>query len=494
VSATVRLSNDRLRDLPSTVARPGYDRSRMQTGIVHIGIGAFHRAHQSVYTDAVLAGGDLGWGIVGASLRSVDTRDALAPQDGLYTVAVRDGGGERLSVIGSSTGLLVAPENPQALLAAMTDPQVKIVSLTVTEKGYCHSPASGELDEAHPDIRHDLASPHLPRSAIGFIVEAIAHRRAARVRPFTLLSCDNLPANGRTLKRVVSRFAALRDADLGRFVAGEIACPSTMVDRIVPATTDADRAAVSRALGMEDAWPIMTEPFSQWVIEDDFPAGRPAWEMAGATFVSDVDPYELMKLRLLNGSHSTLAYLGYLAGHETVSDTIAAPGFATLVRSMMDEEVTPTLPRLPGIDLEAYKADLLARFRNPALRHRTWQIAMDGSQKLPQRLLGTIRDRIAAGAPFARLVLGVAAWIRYAAGTDEKGARIDVRDPLAETMRERAQGCTSAAELTAAFLELEQVFGLDLPASPHFVAAVEAALDDLLANGAAASAARRAAA
>ncbi|THF56484.1 mannitol dehydrogenase family protein [Mesorhizobium composti] len=466
----------------------------MQTGIVHIGIGAFHRAHQAVYTDAVLADGDLDWGIVGASLRSADTRDALAPQDGLYTVAARDGGGERLSVIGSSAGLLVAPENPQALLAAMTDPQVRIVSLTVTEKGYCHSPASGELDEAHPDIRHDFASPNLPRSAIGFIVEAIARRRAAGVRPFTLLSCDNLPANGRTLKRVVSRFAALRDADLGRFVAGEIVCPSTMVDRIVPATTDADRAAVSRALGMEDAWPIMTEPFSQWVIEDDFPAGRPAWEMVGATFVSDVDPYELMKLRLLNGSHSTLAYLGYLAGHETVSDTMAAPGFATLVRSMMDEEVTPTLPRLPGIDLEAYKADLLARFRNPALRHRTWQIAMDGSQKLPQRLLGTIRDRIAAGAPFAKLALGVAAWIRYAAGTDEKGARIDVRDPLAETMRERTEGCASAAELTAAFLELEQVFGLDLPANPHFVAAVEAALDDLLANGAAASAARMAAA
>ncbi|MGN6537071.1 MAG: mannitol dehydrogenase family protein, partial [Mesorhizobium sp.] len=325
-----------------------------------------------------------------------------------------------------------------------------------------------------------------------FIVEAIAHRRAAGVRPFTLLSCDNLPANGRTLKRVVSRFAALRDADLGPFVAGEIACPSTMVDRIVPATTDADRAAVSRTLGMEDAWPIMTEPFSQWVIEDDFPAGRPAWEMAGATFVSDVDPYELMKLRLLNGSHSTLAYLGYLAGHETVSDTMAAPGFATLVRSMMDEEVTPTLPRLPGIDIEAYKADLLARFRNPALRHRTWQIAMDGSQKLPQRLLGTIRDRIAAGVPFTRLALGVAAWIRYAAGSDEKGARIDVRDPLAETMRKRAQGCTSAAELAAAFLKMEQVFGTDLSANASFAAVVEAALTSLVRDGAAATVAHTA--
>lgn len=486
------LSNAALDALPASVTRPDYDRGSMRTGIVHLGIGAFHRAHQAVYTDAVLAGGDLGWGIVGASLRSADTRDALAPQDGLYTVAARDGGGEQLRVIGSSTSLLVAPEDPDALLAALSNPDVKIVSLTVTEKGYCHLPASGELDEAHADIRHDLASPRKPRSAVGFIVEAIARRRAAGVQPFTLLSCDNLPANGRTLKRVVSRFATLRNADLGRFVAGEIACPSTMVDRIVPATTDADRIAVAAVLGVSDAWPIMTEPFSQWVIEDDFPAGRPEWEMAGATFVAGVDAYELMKLRLLNGSHSTLAYLGYLAGHETVSDAIAAPGFATLVRSMMDDEVTPTLPRLPGIDLDGYKADLLARFRNPALRHRTWQIAMDGSQKLPQRLLGTIRDRIAAGAPFARLALGVAAWIRYAGGADEKGGRIDVRDPLAEAMRERAQGCTSPAELTAAFLKLEQVFGTDLPANPGFVAAVEAALTGLLRDGAAATVAHAA--
>ncbi|MHA6686232.1 mannitol dehydrogenase family protein [Mesorhizobium sp. A556] len=485
-----RLSNRTLDDLSAGIARPAYDRSAMQAGIVHLGIGAFHRAHQAVYTDTVLGKGDLRWGIVGASLRSADTRDALAPQDGLFTVVARDGDGERLRVIGSSAGLLVAPENPEALLAALTHRQVKIVSLTVTEKGYCHAPATGVLDEAHPDICHDLASPGAPRTAAGFIVEAIARRRAAGSAPFTLLSCDNLPANGRTLKRVVSRFAELRDPDLGRYVADEIACPSTMVDRIVPATTDGDRNSVAEALGMEDAWPIVTEPFSQWVIEDDFPSGRPQWEQVGATFVKDVDAYELMKLRLLNGSHSTLAYLGYLAGHETVSDAMAAPGFGPLVEALMDDEVTPTLPRLAGIDLDAYKAELLARFRNPALRHRTWQIAMDGSQKLPQRLLHTIRDRIAAKAPFARLALGVAAWMRYAAGTDEKGNRIDVRDPLAETMRDRAQGAGSAAELAAAFLRLEQVFGTDLAAMPEFRAAVESALTDLLNDGASATVAR----
>lgn len=481
------LSDKTLGELPATVIRPAYDRAGLTPGIVHLGIGAFHRAHQAVYTDTVVASGDLRWGIVGASLRSADTRDALAPQDGLYTVAARDGAGGQLRVIGSSAGLLVAPENPEALLAAMTRPEVRLVSLTVTEKGYCHAPASGTLDEAHPDIAHDLASRGSPRSAIGFIVEAIARRRAAGQVPFTLLSCDNLPANGRTLKSVVTRFAELRDPDLGRYVADEVACPSTMVDRIVPATTDADRAVIAESLGMEDAWPVVTEPFSQWVIEDDFPAGRPEWEQAGATFVKDVDAYELMKLRLLNGSHSTLAYLGYLAGHETVAATIAAPGFAELIRGLMDEEVSPTLPHLPGIDLATYKADLVVRFRNPALRHRTWQISMDGSQKLPQRLLNTIRDRQRAGAPFARLALGVAAWIRYATGIDEKGAPIDVRDPLAGIIKSRVQGITSAAELMAAFFGLEQVFGTDLPAIPQFRAAVEAALTSLLRDGAGAT-------
>lgn len=458
MTMTKRLADATMADLPAAVLRPAYDRGLLQTGIVHLGIGAFHRAHQAAYTDTVLGNGDLRWGIVGASLRSAETRDALAPQDWLYTVAARDGEGERLRVIGSSAGLLVAPEDPGVLLDTMARPEVKIVSLTVTEKGYCHAPATGRLDEAHADIRHDLASPDKPRSAVGFIVEAIARRRAAGLAPFTLLSCDNLPANGRTLKRVITRFAELRDPDLGRFVAGETACPSTMVDRIVPATTDADRAAIRDRLGLADEWPIVTEPFSQWVIEDDFPAGRPRWEEAGATFVTDVDAYELMKLRLLNGSHSMIAYLGYLAGHETVSDAVAAPGFAQFVQRLMDEEVTPTLPVLPAVDLEAYKAELMQRFRNPALRHRTWQIAMDGSQKLPQRLLNTIRDRLKERAPFPRLALGVAAWMRYAAGTDEKGARIDVRDPLAETIRRQAEGAASASELMSVFLRLDQVF------------------------------------
>lgn len=483
----IRLSSSSLTDLSPTIRRPAYDCAAVTTGIVHLGIGAFHRAHMAVYTDDVLAAGDRRWGILGASLRSPETRDALEPQDGLYALDVRDDAGEEVRVVGAVRGVLVAPENPEALVAAMADPDVRIVSLTVTEKGYCHEPATGELDRAHPDIRHDLAHPETPRSAVGFVVAALARRWSAGVPPFTVLSCDNLPANGRTAKRVIARFAELRDPELGRFVEAELACPSTMVDRIVPATTDDDRARVAGLLGAEDRWPVMAEPFTQWVIEDDFTAGRPDWP--GATFVEDVEPFELMKLRLLNGSHSTLAYLGYLAGHETVADAMADRGIARLVRALM-EDATPTLPGLPGFDLAAYKDGLIARFRNPALRHRTWQIAMDGSQKLPQRLLATARDRLAAGAPVDRLALGIAAWMRYVAGTDEAGRPIDLRDPLAGELRTRADSAGSDPNrLSAALLAMRPIFGDDLPADPRFRGPVRDALARLMRDGASATAA-----
>ena len=479
-----RLSNGTLGSLPAMIHKPAYDRSRVRTGIVHLGIGAFHRAHQAVYTDDVLASGDLGWGILGASLRSPDTRDALHPQDGLYAVNIRDGGGDELRVIGAVRDVLVAPENPAALLATMTDPGIRIVSLTVTEKGYCHKPATGELDPSHPDIRHDLEHPKAPRSAPGFIVEALARRRAAGVPPFAVLPCDNLPSNGAVTKRVLVGLAALRDPDFGRFLEAELACPSTMVDRIVPATTDSDRDRVSAVLGVEDRWPVMAEPFTQWVVEDRFPAGRPEWP--GVTFVSDVGPFEFMKLRLLNGSHSTMAYLGYLSGSETIADAVGQDGMERLIRSLMDDEITPTLPRLPGFDLDAYKDQLFSRFRNPALRHRTWQIAMDGSQKLPNRLMGPARERIAQGLPIERIALGVAAWMRYVTAIDETGAPIDLRDPLAAELRARTEGAgRDPARLAGALLGVTQMFGQDLPREERFVAPVRKWLAMLFERGAA---------
>jgi fructuronate reductase len=479
-----RLTARTLARLPADVARPRYDLALVQVGIVHLGVGAFHRAHQAAYVDDRLAAGETDWAICGASLRSPDTADALRSQDGLYTLSTLSAAGETLRVVGSLRRLLVAPLDPQALIAAMSDPAVRIVTLTVTEKGYCHDPASSRLDEDHPDIRHDLANPSAPVSAPGFLVEALARRRAEGVAPFTVVACDNLPSNGATARNVLMRMASLRDAGFGAWVAGAVAFPSTMVDRIVPATTDEDRARIAARLSVEDAWPVVTEPFSQWVIEDRFPTGRPRFEDSGATLVQDVAPFELAKLRLLNGSHSTLAYLGYLAGYETVSDVMADESFARLVAELMEKESAPTLEACKTGDLGAYMRELLARFRNPALRHRTWQIAMDGSQKLPQRLLGTVRGRLATGAQIERLALGVAGWMRYVTGVDEQGRPIDVRDPLSARLKVIAdREGLDAARLAPALAGVREIFGDDLAADPRFLMPVTAALDRLIRLG-----------
>ena len=474
-----RLSDRTLGQLPPHVAGPGYDRSALGRGIVHLGLGAFHRAHQAAYTDAVLAAGDHRWGITAASLRSADTRDALGPQDGLYALQIR-GEHDRSAVIGAVTGILVAPEDPAALVARLADPATAIVSLTVTEKAYCRDPASGDLDPTHPDIAHDLGQPQAPRSALGFLAAAIARRRDHGLLPFTVLCCDNLPSNGRTVHRLLQQFASLHDRGLAAYIEGEVGCPDTMVDRIVPATTDADRARIAGALGLEDAWPVVTEPFTQWVIEDRFPAGRPEWERAGATMVADVGPFEAMKLRMLNASHSALAYLGYLAGAETVADAMRDPGLAAFAARVMGE-AAETLP--PGLDTAAYARSLLDRFRNPALHHRTWQIAMDGSQKLPQRILATLSDRLGRGLPIATHAMVVAAWMRYVTGLDEAGAPIDVRDPLAGLLAATA-AATGPDRLAPALLDMRQVFG-ELGRDERVRSAVTEALRRLYEVGAA---------
>lgn len=441
-----RLSDSKLGTLPPTVAVPAYDRDAVTPGIVHLGVGAFHRAHQAVYVDDCLAAGETEWGIVGASLQSAATRDALQPQDGLFALAVRGSDGEKLRIIGSIQSVLVAPDDPARLLDILCDPQVRIVTLTVTEKAYLRD-AAGALDAAHPGIVADLANPALPKTVHGFLVEALARRRMAGEKPFTVLSCDNLPSNGQTLHRLLVQFARLRGGDLAEHVEG-VACPSSMVDRIVPATTDADRARVSATLGLEDAWPVMTEPFSQWVIEDDFPNGRPAWEKFGVEMVRDVRPFEEMKLRLLNGAHSSIAYLGLLAGHETVAKSFGDPAIRAFVHALWAEAI-PTLPKDAGLDADAYTKALTERFDNTALAHRTAQIANDGSQKLPQRIVGSALDRLETGAEPRHLMLAVAAWIRAAelrgselpAGhfTDPLDARLGeifgASEPAAETVR-----------------------------------------------------------
>lgn len=422
------LSDNTLRSLSTGVTTPAYDRDKVAPGIVHLGVGAFHRAHQAAYVDDCLGAGETGWGIVGVSLRSADTRDALSPQDGLYTLAVRSSAGEQLRIIGSIGAMLVAPENPGAVLAALADPRTRIVTLTITEKAYLRAPGGG-LDTAHPDILSDLARPELPKTAHGFLAEALRRRRAAGVAPFTVLCCDNLPANGATLHRLMIEFAALRDADLARHIADVVAFPSSMVDRIVPATTDADRARIAVELGVADAWPVLTEPFRQWVIEDHFPAGRPEWEKFGVTMVEDVRPYEEMKLRLLNGAHSAIAYLGLLSGHVTVDRAFAEPAIRQFVDALWAEAIS-TLPEDAGLDTSTYTAELAERFSNPALAHRTAQIANDGSQKLPQRIVASALECIEAGTELVHLTLVVAAWIAACAARGKILPEGHFTDPL----------------------------------------------------------------
>lgn len=455
----------------------------LPVGIVHLGLGAFFRAHGAVYTqDAIAAeGGD--WGILGVSLQSPTMRDQLAPQGGAYTALELGPEGAKPQQVEVVQGVLVAREDPAAVIAAMTAPGVRIVTLTVTEKGYCHEPSTGRLNPDHPDIAHDLTAA-LPRSAPGFLVRALQARREAGLAPFTVLSCDNLPSNGVVVRGVILDLAQRIDQGLADWIAAEVAFPSAMVDRIVPATQAADIAQVEGLTGRHDAAPVLHEPFRQWVIEDHFPQGRPAWDKVGAQMVADVTPFEHMKLRMLNGTHSSLAYLGYLAGYETIADTTANPGFAAFARHLWAQEIIPALETPPGADLPAYADALLARYRNPAIRHRTWQIAMDGSQKLPQRILGTIAANLEAGRDSAGLYLAVAGWIQYVSGRGIDGAEIDVRDPLAAELKQAA----TAADPVAAVLALRAIFPEAL--AERLKAPVAAALSELRQIGPAQAAAR----
>ena len=489
-----RLSTQHLGTLPPEVTRPAYSRNDLKLGIVHLGIGAFMRAHLAAATEAALAAGNWRWGIVGVSLRQPDTRDALQPQDGLYTLAIRDADAQgqprqRLQVIGAVRRLLVAAEDPQAVLAQIAAPETRIVSLTVTEKGYCHDPATGALRLDHPDIVHDLAHPTAPRSAIGMLVYGLQLRYVRGLGPLTLMSLDNLPANGRVLRAAVLRFAKEIHPALAERIDAECRFPCSMVDRIVPRTTDADRAAVSQALGCEDRWPVLGEPFFDWAVEDEFAAGRPDWTLGGARFVADAEPFERLKLRMVNGTHSSIAYLGAMAGWQTVDKAIAQPALRAHIEALMRDEIEPTLTDLPGLDLAAYRGNLLQRYANPALAHRTQQIAMDGSQKLPQRLLGTLRDRLAKGLPVPRMALGVAAWMHYLRGVDELGQTYVVDDPHAAALtalyqRTLGQGVTLQA--VHDMLAYAPVFG-DLAGHATLAQALLSALQSLQTQGVAAT-------
>jgi mannitol 2-dehydrogenase len=421
------------------VRLPRFDPARVTPGIVHLGLGGFHRAHMARYTHDLMERRPdaLGWGIIGAGLMPGDRRmrDSLGPQDNLYTLVERGPALETVSIIGSLADVIFAGESSAALLQAIEAEQIRIVSLTVTEHGYCLNRSTKQLDPDHPLIRQDLTHPEQPSSAIGIVVEAYRRRMASGTSPFTALSCDNIQHNGTVLRDAVLALATLRDPRLAEWIAANGCFPSTMVDRITPVTADTDIAALTERYGIIDRWPVFAEAFRQWVIEDRFPTGRPAWEDVGAQFVTDVAPYEFMKLRLLNTSHLAVSGMGRLAGYVTIDQAMADPLIARYMSALMDRETEPTLPEVPGIDLPAYKATLIERFANPAIKDTVERVNTDAPLNV---LVDPIRDRLHAGASVDLLALALAAWLRRVRGEDEQRQPIEIRHPLAGELRAKA--------------------------------------------------------
>lgn len=465
-----RLSNKSLASVG--IPRPQYERDAVRPGVVHFGPGAFHRAHQAAAFDTLLAR-DPRWGVTGVSLNSRGVADALNPQDGLYTLALLDAQTE-YRVIGS-IGEVLTRDAPGAILAALTHPDARIISSTVTEKGYCLDP-TGALDFANPAIRSDLeaaqATDWVPGSFTGWLVRGLQARRLAGLPGMTVMCCDNLTDNGRKLEAATMALAEAVDPETARWIADEVAFPNAMVDSITPATDDALRARVASAIGLEDAWPIQRERFTQWVVEDRFAGERPALELAGVTFASEVRPFEAAKLRLLNGPHSALAYIGLGRGLDTVAEAMADRELARFAEQLMREDIAPSITAPPGLDLSSYITEVLARFANPAIRHLLSQIAWDGSQKLPYRLLDTTRDALAAGRRVERLALPIAAWLRFLERAAREGRAIT--DPLALPLLERGGDWRQ-------ILAMREIFG-ELGEDVRFVRAVEAGLATLAAG------------
>ncbi|MEU9887645.1 mannitol dehydrogenase family protein [Sphaerisporangium sp. NPDC051011] len=464
-----------------------YDRSGLSAGIVHFGVGNFHRSHQAMYLDRLFERGeDLDWAICGVGLLPGDRRmrDALAGQDMTYTlVERRPDGSTGARTIGSIVEYLFGPDDPERVLERLADPATRIVSLTITEGGYNTSDTTGEFDESNPGVRQDLRPGAAPATVFGYVVEGLARRRARGIPPFTVMSCDNLPGNGDVARKAFVAYARLRDPALGDWIDATVAFPNGMVDRITPVTTDADRAFVAQEFAVEDAWPVLCEPFVQWVLEDHFTLGRPAFERVGVQVVADVTPYELMKLRLLNASHQALAYPGYLLGHRLAHEAAADPRLVELLTRYMDEEATPTLRPVPGIDLAAYKRSLLDRFANPYIRDTLARLATDASDRIPKFLLPVAHDRVRLGrsAPMAALV--VAGWAVFAADVDEPGAPDRQRAAVAAAVRRQQAD-------PIGFLRDTDLFG-DLAERPIFADAFAASYRDIRAGGIAAALAAR---
>ena len=486
MSPATPLTSEHLEEISAQVPVPGYDRSRVRSGIVHVGVGGFHRAHEAMYVDRLLEQGVPGaeeWGITGIGVLDGDKEMArvMGEQDCLYTLVLKHADGTlEPRVIGSIIDYLHAPTQPEAVLERMVDPATRIVSMTVTEGGYHVNQVTGDFDDSDPDIQADLAGDGLPVTAFGYVVEALAQRRTAGTEPFTVMSCDNIQGNGEVAHKMITAFAHRRDPALGDWIEEHVVFPNSMVDRITPVTTDHDREELQRRFGVQDGWPVVCETFAQWALEDRFSQGRPAWEEAGVQVVEDVEPYELMKLRLLNASHQALCYLGYLAGYRYAHEVAQDELFAGFLADYMEHEGSPTLEPVPGVDLADYRRELVERFANPEIRDTLARLCAESSDRIPKWLVPVIQHNLAHDGDVRRSALVVAAWARYAEGVDEAGEPIEIVDRRAETLTERA---SRQREEPLAFLADPDLFG-DLAEQPRFVEAYTEALDSLHTRGA----------
>ena len=484
-TTAIPLSPENLAEIGRRVPVPAYDRSQVTPGIVHLGVGGFHRAHQAMYLDRLMNDGKaLDWGIRGVGVLPHDARmkEVLDAQGGLYTLVLKDPDGTREPrVIGSILDFVLAPEDPEVAIEAMADPRIRIVSLTVTEGGYNIDAVTGEFLLTTPAVAADLSGfGAAAGTSFGLVTEALRRRRDRGVKPFTVMSCDNIQGNGHVAHKVFVAFATAKDPELGAWVDANVTFPNSMVDRITPGTTDEDRAEVRERFGVDDAWPVVCEPFSQWVLEDRFVQGRPPFEDAGVQVVPDVEPYELMKLRLLNASHQALCYFGYLAGYRLVHEVAQDPLFARFLLDYMEHEGTPTLGPVPGIDLDAYRHELIARFSNGEVRDTVARLCNESSDRIPKWLLPVVHRQLATGGEVHRSAAVVASWARYAEGVDEQGEPIQVSDRIADRLVATAQ--RNRADPTA-FISDRAIFG-DLVDDERFVAEYTAALASLHAHGA----------
>jgi len=484
------LKNALLARLPKEVQRPAYDRAALKPGMAHIGVGAFHRTHQAEFTDDLLHHSFDRWGLVGINIRNPRLAETLGQQDGLYTRLMRENDRVEARVIGSIVKVVDSQQSSAPALEILASQAIELVSLTVTEKGYCHKPATGALDLDHPDIVHDLANPDAPRSVPGIIARALELRMRSHNKPLTIMSCDNIPANGTLLQNVVQSITQARingcGNGLGEWIAAHAAFPSTMVDRIAPATSQMDYDTVEQRFGYRDRAVVVAEPFRQWVVENRFAGRRPRWDAVGATFVDDVEPFEHLKMRVLNGAQTTLCYLGVFAGHEHTCDDMQDPLLVTFVRRMLLEETLPTLQPVPGMEPKAYVEQSLARLRNTAIRHRNHQIATDGSQKIVQRLLNPIRERLGRGEPVTLLATAVAGWMAYLIrASDRFGRAWTAADPYAPRIGAIADRVgNDPAALVGEILAIRAIFDVELAESAEFRRLLVSALEGLLADDA----------